>query len=187
MIVRPRLNPLDSALRLTPEYKGQPVTVLKINADPLLITTTVGAGYSSTTSLAAGRMTSFSTRFQAFTEYRIIKVKATAQNFSSNNSGIANMWFTEDDNTSPSATSALDAKALQYNYASTEKPLTLSYVPRDPAQQTWNVVSTASGLGTPIIGFFKHYTNITNFGCPSAATSLGSVTFVYTVQFRGLI
>lgn len=178
-----RPNHNDNALMLRPEYKGQPAIVIKMNADPLLVTTTVGAGFSSTTALQNSNIANFSSRFAAFTEFRVVKVEATARNFSSVNSGIANMWFTEDDASSPSSTSARDAKALQYNYANIVAGYQLSYVPHDPAQQTWNLVST----GNPIIGYFKHYTNITNFGCPNAATQLGAIEFVYTVQFRGLV
>ncbi len=93
------------------------------------------------------------------------------------------MWFTEDDSSAPSTTSALDARAIQYNFADQTSKIELSYVPHDPAQQTWGLTSTANST----IGYFKFYTNITNFGCPNAATAVGSITFEYTVQFRGLV
>jgi hypothetical protein len=180
-------NKMDNELLLRPEYKGQTAIVIKINSDPVLITSTVGAGYSLAKPLRCSDSSNFSTRFQGFLECRLIKDKATAKNFSANNSGIGCMWFTEDDSTTPSSAIALDAKALQYNYASIDKNHKLSYVPHDPTQQQWTTVASHSGGVGALIGYLKLYTNITNFGCPTAATQLGSVTLEYTVQFRGLV
>lgn len=178
-----KINLQELALQLKPEFKGQQVCVLKVNGFPVPITTTVGAGYSASVPISgAGMIPNFIARFVGFTEYRIIKAKQTALNYSANNPGIANMWFSEDDSSSPSSTTAYDAKTLQYNYADIIGKHSQTYVPLDPVQQEWTLVST----GTKVVGYLKHYTNVTNFGCPSAATPLGSVKIELTVQFRGL-
>lgn len=172
----------DSALLLRPEYKGQPIVAHKISATPLILTPTLGV-LAVNQSLSSALIPSFATRFQAYTEFRIVKVEAKIANFSSTAIGLANHWFSEDDTAAPTASKAINAKADRFNWSDVTKEHILSFVPHDPAQQTWTLVSS----GAPVIGYFKLYTDIANFGAASASVNLGIVDFELTVQLRGFI
>lgn len=179
-----RASNRDNALILRAEYSGQPTATLKMKGVPTVLTTTVTVGTVITNvALQSTAIFNFATRFSCFTEYRIVKVRANSRNFSSSNPGIANMWFSEDDSSAPNSSKALDAKCIQYNFSDVVNTYELDYVPHDPAQQTWTLVSA----GTPIIGYFKLYTDSSVFGSPQTVVNLGIMTYEYTVQFRGLL
>jgi hypothetical protein len=178
-----RVSKQDNALMLKPEYRGQPVVSFKIKGTPVPYTTAVTSGQiAQNVSLSSAMIYNFATRFQTFTEFRIVKVKATMKNFSSLNPGIGSIWFSEDDSTSPGSAKAISAFTKQFNYADQVKGMSESYVPHDPAQQTWTLVSS----GAPVIGYFKHFTNATDFGSSAVATAYGCILFDVTVQFRGM-
>lgn len=178
-------NKRDNALMLKPEFKGQPVVAFKVKGTPTVIAAAVTSGVvnQNVTLNQGGLMFNFAARFVTFTEFRITKVKAVVKNFSSNNPGIGLMWFSEDDTTTPTANKALDALTHQFNFSDVVGKHALTYVPHDPAQQTWTLVSS----GNPIIGYFKLYSDATNFGTPIVATNLAIVTYDVTIQFRGFI
>lgn len=179
-----RPQKIDNALMLRPEYKGQPVTVLKMKGVPSIIASAITSGVNNTNiALSSAFIQNFAARFIGFSEFRIVRVKATCRNFSSQNLGIANMWFSEDDSTTPNSSKALDVYCKQFNFSEIVNGTTMDYTPHDPAQQTWTLVSS----GSPVIGYFKLYTDNANFGSPAVVTQLAIVTFTYTVQFRGLL
>lgn len=185
LLIKQSPSKQDNALMLRPEYKGQVVTAMKIKGTPTILATAITSGViNQNISLnQGGLLFNFPARFITFTEYRIIKVKATVKCFSTQNPGIALMWFSEDDTTTPTSAKALDAITKQFNLADVTGSHSVLYVPHDPAQQTWTLVSS----GNPIIGYFKIYTDATNFGAGITALNVAIVTYDVTVQFRGLI
>jgi hypothetical protein len=174
----------DPALELRPEYRGQPVVALKVPGIGSVLSTTVTTGVIAlNSSLSSAAMNTFTTRFAAFSEYRISKVLVKVRNFATSNPGIGVMWFSEDDSSSPTLTKAVNILGKRFNFSNVDQVHTLSYVPHDPAQQTWTLVAS----GTPVIGYFKLYTDNTNFGSTIVATQQCNVEFDFTVQFRGFI
>jgi hypothetical protein len=180
-----RPNKNDNALLLRPEFKGQPAISLKVKGFPSILTTSVTSGQinSNIPVQATTLINSFTTRFQAFTEYRIVKCTAKLKNFSCSNPGLCNFWFTEDDTSTPTAAKALQAEAKQVNFADIVGNHKMTYVPHDPAQQTWTLVAS----GAPIVGYFKVFTDNANFGSTIIATTVGIIAYDLVVQFRGLI
>lgn len=179
-----RVSKQDNALMLRPEYKGQPAISIKMRAFPYMLTTSVTSGIvSANVSLSKGNLNNFATNFAGFAEFRIVKVKASIKNYSSQSTGIGCVWFSEDDSSAVTVANALQAQCKQWNFSNVVNSTDMSYVPHDPAQQTWTLVSS----GNPVIGYFKVWADNANFGTTIVATPLGIVTFEYTVQFRGLI
>jgi hypothetical protein len=184
VIQKNRLNSMDDALKLRPEYKGQPYATLSMNGNPTQLTTTVATGVIAINlAISSGLIPNFATRFVGFQEFRIVECKVTARNFNVTSQGIANMWYSEDDAAAPNANKALDERVKYYNFSGTDRDHSLSYIPHDPAQQTWTLVSS----GAPVIGYFKLYSDNTTFGSSTSVNTVGIVTVKVKVQFRGLI
>lgn len=174
----------DNALMLRPEYKGQTVVCIKVPGLVQILATAITSGnVVINNTISSALIFQFAARFVGFTEFRIIKTKATIRHFSSANPGTYLTWFSEDDTSTPTAAKALEAPAKFFNFAAVDKETTLVYVPHDPAQQTWTLVSS----GAPAIGYHKLYADNTNFGTSAVATNVASLRYTHTVQFRGLI
>jgi hypothetical protein len=191
MVRRPRQNSKrpqarqDTVLFLRPEFPGQPVCVHKVYTfvPPLLTTVTSGAIISNSTLVASTLIPNLATRFAGYSEFRIVKVIAKVRCYSTTNPGILVMWFSEDDSTAPTATKAISSVAKEFSASANLPEHTLTYVPHDPAQQTWTLVSS----GAPVIGYHKLYTDNANFGSSIVATPYCTLAFESTVQFRGFI
>lgn len=168
---------------LRPEYKGQPVCTHVISTGPFLLTTTVTSGVVAlNVGINGSDIPSFTTRFLGYSEYRIVKARARVNSFGSNLTGLVNHWFSEDDSTAPTVNKAEQAKARRFPICDIRSN-EIDYVPHDPAQQTWTLVSS----GTPIIGYYKLYTDAANYGAPITAVNIGLLDLELTVQFRGFI
>lgn len=173
----------DNALILRPEYQGQPVTVLKIPCSPILLSTIVTTGViAQLTTLYAGLVPNFAARFLAFEQFRIVKAKAKISNFSVTNPGFINQWFDSDNSGTPTTSQAENSLARRFA-ASRPGPHVLDYVPHDPAEQGWSLVSAASG----IIGYHKVYTDNANYGSSIVATPYSLLDLELTIQFRGFV
>lgn len=174
----------DNALMLRPEFIGQPVTELKIQSTSGVLGTTVTTGLISLNqSLNSTLIANFTTRFAGFAEFRIVKVMSKLRLFSSTNPGIISQWFSEDDSAANTAAKAANAAAQRISCSAVERVHTLTYVPHDPAQQTWTLVSS----GAPVVGYHKVYTDAANYGSSIVATPYAYVEYDIFVQFRGLI
>jgi hypothetical protein len=174
----------DNALILRPEFKGQPVIVLKIPGLVQILATLVTSGnVVVNNTISSALIYTFAARFVGFTEFRIIKTRAIIRHFSSQSPGTYLTWFAEDDSSTPTAAKALEAPAKYMNWSAVDKEMSLEYVPHDPAQQTWTLVSS----GAPAIGYHKIYADNTNFGTSAVASNVGTLRYEHTVQFRGLI
>jgi len=179
-----KVSKQDNALLLRPEYKGQPVTALIISGGQQVLSTTITTGVIAfTTPIEAALIPNFATRFAAFSEFRLIKAKARIASFSSTLPGLLNQWFSEDDTSTPTTAKAQNAMARRFPACDVQVNQ-LSYVPHDPAQQTWQLVS--SGAATSI-GNHKIFTNNPDYGASTVATQYLSLEYELTVQFRGFI
>lgn len=174
----------DPALRLIPEYRGQPVIqqVIQATGGPLSTTVTTGA-IANIVTLSAANISNFASRFVTFEQFRIVKVRARVRNFSVQNPGILNMWYDSQQSSTPTATLATNAISKKFNASSVEKEHTLVYTPHDPAEQAWSLVSAASGP----IGYFKLYTDNSTYGSSIVATPYCLVEFDFTIQFRNFV
>ncbi len=171
----------DPALVLRREFPKQPITQHVIEGTPVPLTTTVTTGVvSHNTNISVLSIPQFSARFIGYESCRIVKAVATINTFGSTLPGVYRMWFDEDTSGAPSATQALSAEARTFPISDTRKK-SLVYVPHDPSQQNFQQVS----VGSQNYGFFKLYTDTTNYGSPTAATPVMLVQITYTVQFRG--
>jgi hypothetical protein len=168
---------------LRPEYPGQPTTTLVIQATPQVLSTTVTTGViANQTTLGAAIIPNFATRFLAFEQFRIVKVKAKVENFAVTNPGLGNSWFDSDAAFTPNASRTENALAKRFPFS---KPSghELSYVPHDPSEQGWSLVSNATGN----IGNHYLYTDNANYGSSIVATAYALLQFELTVQFRGFV
>jgi hypothetical protein len=176
---------VDNALMLRPEYNGQPVVEHMIESyqGPLSTTVTTGQIALLTAMSGSSIISSLPTRFAGYSEYRISKVRAKVRTFGSTLPGIITQWFSEDDSSTPTATKATQAMSRSFSASSNEKEHTVTYVPHDPAQQTWTLVAS----GAPVVGYHKLYTDNANFGSSIVATPYLSVMYDVWVQFRGFV
>jgi len=174
----------DNALLLRPEYSGQPVCAHIMCANPVPLTTNVTTGVIAyNLAIQSSIINNFASRFVGYTEFRVVKAVAKVRCSSSNGVGVLNHWFSEDDTAAPTASKTTNALALRFPAGDIIGSHDIKYVPHDPAQQTWTLVSS----GNPIIGYYKFYTDNANWGSPIVSTQLCTLEFELTVQFRGFI
>jgi len=168
-------------LVLIPVYPGQPVAQMQIVSQPQLLTTTVTTGVVAISRAydPTAEVTGWSTRFQSlWKEYRVVKVEACIELFSSTNSGMLSTWIGTTSGV-PASTDALDSKAIRFNASAVNMKHKILWVPSDPGDLNYKLTSASS---TP--AYFKLYTDTGNFGSPAAVTQLGLVSYLYWLQFR---
>jgi hypothetical protein len=154
---------------------------MKIKNSPDLITTTVTTGVAaiSTGIAPATDVQAWATRFQTlWKEYRVVKVVAEVELFSSTNSGLINLWVGTTTGV-PAAVDALATFPLKFNASAVDKVHTLTWIPDDPADLVYTLTSSSLVPAT-----VKLYTDAGNFGAPIAVTNLGLLSLTYWVQFR---
>lgn len=177
-------NRTDNALILRREFQGQPTCTHKLfnSGGPYSTTVTTGVIATLVSLTSANLLPNLATRFVGYDQFRIVKVKATIRMFSSSNPGLVIAYF-DDTNAAPTGNASAFASSRRMNASDVVKPIVLTYIPRDPAQQFW---STVSG-GSATIGYFKTYTDAANYGSSTVATPYYLVEYESTVQFRGFI
>lgn len=179
---RSRTNVNSSLTNLVPYAKGQPNLTLKIHTSLAKYTTTVTTGLiARSTSIEAGLAGSFSTRFAAFDEYRIIKVLFEAYPCSSNNPGTLNMWCEPLNSGTPNATIAATNAVTSFSAGGNSKVTKLVYKPADFAFLDWITVGTTNST----VGYFNMYTDLANYASSAVVTDYVIVHVILTVQFRG--
>lgn len=172
----------DPALQLRPEYRGEPCVALKLNRSPLVQITTVTTGAVAVDlPIRSADIPTFSTRFAAWKEWRIVKTVCRLKCLSSTATGIMNMWF---DNQAYAPTSSLsqNERALRVNVSSVDREHTLTYTPHDVDEQAWTAVGTDFTSG-----YIKLFTNTADYGAPIVVTSVTLLDVLHTVQFRGFV
>jgi hypothetical protein len=138
---------------------------------------------NSTTSLTAGLITNFASRFAAFDEYRILKFVITIRPVTANVNGVLVAWVEPLSSGTPTAT---NAQTNVTNYLmlnnSHGKAIRFSYQPADPGFQVFQPISTTSF----VYGYLKQYTSTADFGSNLASATGTHVTAEIVIQFRGL-
>ncbi len=104
------MNRPNPELELHPSFKGQAVLSCVIDADPTLLTTTVTTGViSSAQTISAANISSFTTRFAMWLEYRIVKVHIDWTCIANNTTGVCVGWIDEAGSGAPSGAASLAA------------------------------------------------------------------------------
>jgi hypothetical protein len=175
-------SPANNISALIPFTKGVPATSLKIQGNPAKYTTTVTTGVIAvSTAIQAALCSNFSTRFQAFDEYRIIKAIFSAYPCSSNNPGSIVMWVEPLSNATPTSSLAATNTVTTFSAGGNSKVTTLSYRPVDYAYLDWTPVTTS----TSPVGYLNVYTDNANFASSTTATDYCVIRATLTFQFRG--
>lgn len=168
-------------LELHPAFPGQAVDVQRIHVSPTKLVTTVTTGIiAHSQAVTVGNIPTFTTRFAAWREYRVIKAHAKVRCFSSTNPGVFRAWFDEKDGNVPTSTMAINSNSLEFSCSAGETSHELVWSPSDPLDLEY------TQLGTNVFpAYFKVYTDNALFGSSVAATDYAVVTIQLTVQFRG--
>lgn len=148
------------------------------------ISAVVGTGTLATsTNLNAGLLTNFATRFQAFDEYRILKLKFYVYSLSTSQ-GYASVYVDPLSNAAPTSTTMQTnvAKWVPLNQGSAPKPYVFTYNVSDSALLAYQPIATT----TFNVGFLKAYADTTNTGNNLATGNLLLIRADVTVEFRGL-
>lgn len=166
----------------SPYSPGTPASSMKIQGVIGKYTTIVTSGLiARTTAIEAGLISNFSTRFQAFDEYRIIKAVFEAYPCSSNNPGQINMWVEPLNSSTPTSASASTNNVVSFSAGGNNKVTKLIYKPLDFAYLDWTPVATSTGA----VGYFNVYSDNANFASSIVATDYLVVRVWLTLQFRG--
>jgi len=178
-----RSSAIDQALQLRPEYKGQPVVSHTFRQCSVSQSTTVTTGQIAyNTAISAALIPSFAARFIGYEEFRITRFKAKVMNYSSTNPGVISHWVSSDDSTAPTLVKSQNLNVDRFNASDVTKSHNINYVPHDPSEQGWSLVSAAAGP----IGYYKLYTD-SALGASIVATPYLDIEFEIVVQFRGFI
>lgn len=175
-------NSLTKITALLPAYPGQVVKQFKVEASPLLLTTTVTTGViAQVYAVKANNIANFATRFGVlFEEYRIVKARFTVKCFASTNTGLFVNWVDEKQTGNPTSTEALQ-KSLKAFACSSPSPHVLTWTANDPLDLQYIDIATI----TTELATFKIYTDATFFGSSIIATPYAQVFPEFWVQFRG--
>lgn len=154
---------------------------LKVNGDPLKYTTTVTTGViASSTNILYSLISSFTTRFATWDEYRVVRVLFRIRFFSSTNPGIVRFWVEDRSSSAPTLAIAEAARGVVANASDVTREFRLDYKIMDPVYVDYTQLNA-----TQSVGYFNVYTNNANYGASAAATDYCVVTPVFTIQFRG--
>lgn len=170
----------DPALQLRPEFPGQRLSVITLSSNPNLLQVPASGPLAVVHQITASLIPSIGSRFAAWEELRVVRVKATIRLFSSTMPGTIVQWFGSGSVT-PSLTQSYNQSTERIPCSSVLKSHTLVYEPHDPENQQWSPLSFPAILSDS----WFCYTD-SNWGAV-ASSNIGSVTFDVTVQFRGLI
>lgn len=168
-------------LRLVPSYRGQCIDQLWVGTNPQPLTTTVttGAIAISASMDPINDINGWATRFQSlFVEYRVVKVRAVIQLFSTNNAGVLNFWVRTSGG-APTQTEALSQHPMQFAAADVNGRHEIVWVPTDPIDLEYKATSVSSNPA-----YVQVYTNNANWGAPIVVTTLGNLQLSFLIQFR---
>jgi hypothetical protein len=171
-----------SIFQLKPAFPGQQVGVFRVQCDPIKFTTTITTGLiASSTNLLTTLISSFSTRFAMWDEYRVTRVRSIFRPFSSSNPGIVRAWIEPRSNATPTLAIAEASDGLIFGASDVVHDHLLDYKIMDPVYVDYTQVSV-----TQSVGYLNVYTNNANYGSSAAATDYFAVSIEFVIQFRGL-
>lgn len=166
---------------LKPAFPGQPVWSTIVELDPTILTTTVTTGVvASSIALITSGISNFATRFAAFDEYRVVKIRFQFSCLAPTATGIMTHWVEEKVATAPSAAIALAATKVQYPMSDVFGKHELIWTPHDVGDLDYTQVGTVKNLC-----YLDSYTSVAAYGAPAVATSVVLVQAFLTIQFRG--
>lgn len=175
---------MDPGLLMRPAFKGQTCVALKVEASPIVFTTTVTTGViSAKIDVQSSAIANFATKFGSlFEEYRIVKAVFATKLFNSTSPGLITSWVDEKNASSPTLAEAIAKSSNQnsFNASSINRTRTLTWTPHDPLDLQY----IAIGANT-VVSTFKAYTDNINFGSSAVALPYFAVYTTYTIQFRG--
>lgn len=149
--------------------------------DPIKFTTTVTTGViASSTQILYTLISSFTTRFATWDEYRVIRVRFHVRFFSSTLPGILRVWVEDRSNATPTLAIAQADKGLSPNMSDVARRHMLDYRIMDPVYVDYTQLNATQG-----IGYLNVYTNNAQYGSTVVATDVCVITPEFTIQFRG--
>ncbi len=170
----------DTMAKLIPSFPGQVVKEFKMEALPVIQTTSAGGALASIYEIKASNVTNFTSRFGSlFEEYRIVKAKFTFRGYSSTTSGLFIHWIDEKDASAPTLAES-KAKAAAAFAPADQRPHVLVWRARDPLDLQY----IDCGTTTTTLATYKIYSETTTYGTTNS-TTYGCVFAEFWVQFRG--
>lgn len=171
-----------SLFQLKPAFPGQQVGVFRVFADPIKATTTVTTGLIATTiPITTALISSFSTRFAMWDEYRITRLRVMFRNFSSANPGLVRAWIEPRSTATPTLAISEASEGLAFNASDIVNPHLLDYKVMDPVLADFTAIGTTQNIGN-----INWFTNNANYGSSTVATDYFLVHIEAVIQFRGL-
>jgi hypothetical protein len=169
-----------SNLTTTP---GNPNMVLVLPELVGISTASASTTFAGNTTLNAGLLTNFATRFTLFDEYRILKFKFYMYPTSTGN-GYASVYVDPLNSANPTSTTAQTnvSRMVPLSAQSAKGAITFVYNVSDFALLSYQPISTT----TFAYGYFKVYTDAANYGNTLASGALIITRCDVTVEFRGL-
>lgn len=169
-------------MQLRPAFPSQQVACLTIPGDPIKYTTTVTTGViASSTAISYSLISTFTTRFAGWDEYRVTRVIFDCRTCSTSNPGLIHVWIEDRSNSTPTLAIAEAAEGLFFNMSASDTPHQLDYKINDPVYVDYTQLNA-----TQTIGYLNVYTNNANYGANAVATDVLVIIPHFVIQFRGL-
>lgn len=165
-------------------FAGQQRTTLRLEGQPILLSTTVTTGVvASVYNISCNSIVGFTTRFgSTFDECRVLSARFRITAVSAS-TGVTKMWFDEKASASPSANEAQERTSQPFanTNANSKSRNSLTWKARDLLDLQYSPIGS---VATP--AYFKIYTDTTTWGAPATVTPLWLIEPVFTVEFRGI-
>jgi hypothetical protein len=171
-----------SIFQLKPAFNGQQVGCFRVMADPIKATTTVTTGLiATTTPITSALISSFSTRFAMWDEYRVTRARIHFRPFAATNPGLIRAWIEPRSTATPTLAIAEASEGLAFSAADVTNTHLLDYKLMDPV-----FVDFTQTNATQNVGNINWFTNNANYGSSTVATDYFLVHIELVIQFRGL-
>jgi hypothetical protein len=153
-----------------------------IDADPFKVTTVVTTGVIQTTTAIdpTSLVTSWTTSFSTWDEYRVVGWTAQVNCFSSTNPGILSTWVEEKSSAAPTNAICKAARANRFSAGDVFKKHQKHFVVADPLDLQYTALGTSK-----IVGYYDLYTDNAVYGSSVVATDYAEIVIKLLVQFRG--
>jgi hypothetical protein len=167
---------------LKPSFPGQPTLQVWVPVNPTVSTTTVTTGLIAL-SLAidpTAIVSSWTTRFATWDEYRVIGWRAKVRCFASSNPGVLVHWIEEKNAAAPTNAIAIAAKGIRFSASDVLGSHLQTYAVTDPFDLEYASLPTSK-----VVGYYNLFTDNANWGASVVATAYCVTDIELHVQFRG--
>jgi hypothetical protein len=163
-------------------YPGQPLATHTVRSYTNVLTTTVTSGQIAVVyQLGPSFVTNWATRFASlYEEFRLMRVNALIQMFSSQNPGVLLLYWDEKTTTVPNNAAASERVTRRIAAADISKTHRMSWKAKDTVDLAY---TATSGSDVPVC--LMVFTNNANNGSSIVATPYASISFELVFQFRG--